>query len=69
MTEYNPTGIKKELGISYLGGCNSPKLIKIYCRNVFIWRHSILAAITYALNPVTVASTACTVQVETKLSC
>lgn len=37
MTEYNPTRIKKELGISYLGGCNSPKLIKSYGRNVLTY--------------------------------
>lgn len=37
MTEYNPTSIKKELGISYLGGCNSPKLIKSYGRNVLTY--------------------------------
>ena len=37
MTEYNPFRIKKELGVSYLGGCNSPKLIKSYGRNVLTY--------------------------------
>lgn len=37
MTEYNPNRIKRELGISYLGGCNSPKLIKSYGRNVLTY--------------------------------
>ena len=37
MKEYNPNRIKKELGISYLGGCNSPKLIKSYGRNVLTY--------------------------------
>lgn len=37
MTEYNPSRIKKELGISYLGGCNSPKLMKSFGRNVLTY--------------------------------
>lgn len=32
-----PTQIKKSLGISYLGGCNSPKLIKSLERNVMTY--------------------------------
>ncbi|MDC1809086.1 hypothetical protein POZ03_01260 [Bacteroides uniformis] len=37
MEKYIPNRIKKELGISYLGGCNSPKLIKSYGRNVLTY--------------------------------
>lgn len=32
-----PNQIKKQLGISYLGGCNSPKLIKSFDRNVMTY--------------------------------
>lgn len=37
MKKYIPSKIKQELGISYLGGCNSPKLIKSYGRNVLTY--------------------------------
>ncbi|MBF0648727.1 hypothetical protein IR083_07835 [Dysgonomonas sp. GY75] len=33
----NPNQLKRQLGISYLGGCNSPKLIKSMGRNVMTY--------------------------------
>lgn len=37
MSEFNLSKTKKSLGISYLGGCNSPKLIKSCDRNVLTY--------------------------------
>lgn len=37
MNKFNPTQLKKSLGISYLGGCNSPKLIKSLDMNVMTY--------------------------------
>lgn len=37
MSILSPAQIKKKLGISYLGGCNSPKLVKSLERNVMTY--------------------------------
>lgn len=37
MNTLSPAQIKKKLGISYLGGCNSPKLVKSLERNVMTY--------------------------------
>ena len=34
---FSPSKIKKNLGISYLGGCNSPKLEKSLKQNVMTY--------------------------------
>lgn len=37
MNKFSPTQVKKKLGISYLGGCNSPKLVKSLTHNVLTY--------------------------------